>query len=199
MEDISNYGLTINPIQSFKEWYESAKKVEENADAMTLATSSKNGTPSARMLLFKGMIRDGFTLYTNYSSQKAKDILENPKASIVFYWHKSERQVRISGIIEKLSEEESQSYFHSRSRESQIASFISNQSEQIESKEALLEKFKKKQKQLQNQEVPYPKNWGGFLLKPQKIEFFIYGEHRLNDRILFSYINGLWTYKRLQP
>ena len=201
MENLSKFKIAENPISTFNEWLEHARQVDDNPEAFALATATIEGVPSVRYLLYKGIQdSDNFLFFTNYDSEKARDLDSNPVASMAFFWRNSQRQVRIQGSIKRLSQEESKSYFHSRDRESQIASAVSNQSSIIESRAQLLSKHKAYSEKLGQDEVPYPKNWGGYLLSPTKIEFFIYGEHRLNDRFLFSKKDEIcWDIQRLQP
>ncbi len=199
MSDYKKYGLSEDPFQNFFEWLEEAKKLEKDANAFVLSTASKEGIPSARFLLFKGIKDQSFCFYTNYDSQKALDVLENPNACMSFYWPHTGKQIRISGDVIKMNESDSQEYFFSRGRESQMASIISKQSRPLSNREELDKAFREKFQELENKEIPYPENWGGFLLNPTKIEFFIYGEHRLNDRFLFSKNNDLWDIQRLWP
>ena len=200
MDDLIKYSLNNNPIESFTRWYEDAKKVEQNAEAMNLSTIDlKNNRPDSRTVLFKGMKEGACTFYTNYGSVKAHEIEANNEACLVFYWHVSKRQVRIHGKIRKMSEADSMTYFHSRDRQSQLASFISDQSQPIADKEELLKKLDTATQKYQGQDIPFPKNWGGYLLEPYEFEFFVYGDYRINDRFLFKQQNSNWSVTRLQP
>mgnify|MGYP002624029195 CR=1 FL=1 len=199
MDDLKKYELSQDPIESFLSWHQQAKKLEADADAMTLATATKSGMVSARTVLYKGMQQEQFCFYTHYNSPKGKELEENPNASVVFYWPKFQRQIRAKVSVTKMNLEDSNKYFYSRPHESQVASLISQQSEPIADGDTLLKKFQAKQTELNNKTVPYPENWGGFLLKPYEIEFFIYGENRLNHRFLFRKIDNLWKPQRLQP
>lgn len=201
MEKLSDYLLTTDPLESFRLWYEKACQDELNPEAFTLATASKEGVPSARILLLKGF-RAGnyFRFFTHSTSQKGSELKENPWASMVFYWVKGERQVRINGEVLPLERSETQKYFSSRAHESQVASFISEQSEAIESREKLEEKFSNALKKFPEGQVPFPENWKGYELKASTMEFFVYGKHRLNDRFLYQKNTaGTWDIKRLQP
>lgn len=203
MEKLEQFDLTNDPIESFYKWYLDAAKCEQNAEAMTLATVSNSGRPDARVLLFKGMKERALTFYTNYGSPKGHDLEVHPEGCIVFYWHNSKRQVRLHGHVKKMSHEDSNRYFQSRDRDSQLASYISEQSSPIADKQALLDKLEKARKQFANKEVPTPEHWGGYFFEPYEIEFFVYGDYRLNDRFLFKLdqskaMNG-WSYSRIQP
>jgi pyridoxamine 5'-phosphate oxidase len=200
MDNLIKYSLTDNPLDSFMSWYADAKKVEQNAEAMTLSTIDlKHNRPDARTVLFKG-IKDGCcTFYTNYLSNKARELAGNNEACLLFYWHASKRQVRIQGQVRKMTEADSKSYFHSRDRQSQLASMISEQSSPIADKDALMTKLTEATKKYDGVEIPYPENWGGYLFEPYEFEFFVYGDYRINDRFLFKKQNNNWSVTRLQP
>jgi pyridoxamine 5'-phosphate oxidase len=200
MENLTKYNLSTDPFETFNTWFTKAKEIDDNAEAFALATSTSEGMPSVRYILFKGLLDNQFKFFTNYNSDKAQDLDSNPFASMAFFWRNSGRQVRITGKIVKADTDISMNYFSSRDKESQVASAVSNQSSPIESREKLLENYNNYLSELSDGEVPYPDNWGGYLLQPTKIEFFIYGEHRLNDR--FEFILGddnSWQIQRLQP
>ena len=200
MDNLTQYNLGSNPFENFQQWFESAKKIEANAEAMSLATYDRDkNRPSTRYLLYKGMREQKIIFYTNYFSPKSHDLDANPEVALAFYWHESKKQVRIQGRVEKMTLEDSKLYFHSRDRESQIASYISTQSAAIASKEELLNKYAEVQKQFAGKEIPHPKNWGGYLVTPYEFEFFLYGQYRLNDRFLFELKNDSWIISRLQP
>lgn len=200
MDSLIEYSLSNNPLDSFSSWYDDAKKVEQNADAMTLSTVDlKNNRPDSRTVLFKG-IKDGCcTFYTNYMSNKASELEGNNEACLLFYWHLSKRQVRIHGKVRKMSQADSEKYFHSRDRQSQLASMISDQSSPIADKEALLKKLSEAKDKYEGTDIPYPTNWGGYLFEPYEFEFFVYGDYRINDRFLFKKKNNDWSWTRLQP
>ncbi len=199
--NLSLFNLTLEPFDNFQSWYLEAKNKEENADAFVLSTANLEGEPSARYLLHKGIHDKKFCFYSNYNSRKAKDIFENPRACMSFFWHRSGRQVRVSGNVEKMEEKLSREYFYSRSFESQLASALSNQSAPMSSKEEFMKDFNHKKELFKNKgKIEYPKNWGGFYLVPNKFEFFIYGEHRINDRIEFLRAeNESWRVQLLYP
>jgi pyridoxamine 5'-phosphate oxidase len=161
-----------------------AKIVDPNA--MQLATVSKDGTPSVRTVLFKGLLRDGFTFYTNYDSPKAKDLVATKKAALNFFWAELAQQIRIDGVVEKLSRAESEDYFRSRPRLSQIGAWASAQSETISDFKQLEERVREFEKKFENQEVPCPENWGGFVLFPLRIEFWFGRIGRLHERFVFE-------------
>ena len=200
MDDLINYLLNKDPEVSFLDWYAQAKKLEQNPDAMTLATFDTNyGRPDARTVLFKGVKGGCLTFYTNYMSTKAQELEKNNEACLLFYWHASKRQVRIQGKVVKMPEGDSKAYFHSRDRQSQLASLISQQSSPIEDKNTLLKRLDEAQKKYDGVEIPYPVNWGGFLFEPYEFEFFVYGDYRINDRFLYKKKNNDWVITRLQP
>src|SRR5262249_40479752 len=138
--------------------------------SMTLATSGKNGEVSARIVLLKSFSPEGFTFYTNYGSRKGRQLLENPRAALVFHWPYMQRQIRIEGVVEKTGHNDSERYFHSRPRLSQLAAAVSEQSSSIPSRKVLIERFKNLQQKLSGQEVPLPSTWGGYRLVPDLIE-----------------------------
>jgi len=193
--------LDPNPITQFHRWFEEARAAKVlQLDAMALATATKDGRPSARMVLLKGFDASGFVFYTNYESRKGKELASNPVAALVFHWPELERQVRIEGSVEKVSPEESDAYFQTRPRESQISAHVSAQSELIRSREELDRRFEELQKQYEGHPIPRPAYWGGYRLKPSRIEFFQSRFARLNDRILYErQEDGSWVMKRLAP
>lgn len=193
--------LLNNPLEQFQRWYEEAKqKNEPKFDAMTLATASANAKPSARIVLYKGIIRGGFVFYTNYYSQKSRNMTENPQAAIVFYWPLIQKQVRAEGRVEQLTREESESYFATRPYESKIGAWISEQSQEIPSREYLLSRYKKYCETFPvEREVRCPDYWGGYCLIPDRMEFWIAQEHRLHDRFVYTKKNEEWEIIRLAP
>lgn len=201
MDNLQNYHLGNDPLISFQEWYEAALKVEQNAPAMSVSTYDyERHRPMARVLLFKGMKNSCLTFYTNYLSHKSKDLEKNPEVCLNFYWHVLGRQVRVQGTAVKMTAADSEAYFHSRDRDSQIASYVSTQSSFIEDKDALMKKFEQAKKQFENQTIPCPVHWGGYLVQPYEFEFFLYGANRINDRFVYQLNqNKQWQVHRLQP
>ncbi|XP_077978525.1 pyridoxine/pyridoxamine 5'-phosphate oxidase-like isoform X2 [Glandiceps talaboti] len=206
-----------DPIAQFTAWFKLAcddPKIGE-ANAMTLATATKDGIPSARMVLLKGFGKEGFRFFTNYGSRKGSELTSNPQASLVFYWETLSRQVRIEGPVEKLSVEASTEYFHSRPRDSQIGAIVSHQSTVIESRDVLTQRDAELKEQYAdtNIVIPKPEYWGGFLLRPKTIEFWQGQSNRLHDRIVFRRPRNEevideklthtgddgWVYERLSP
>jgi pyridoxamine 5'-phosphate oxidase len=189
-----------NPFKQFSVWYNSALESDfPHSDAMTLATADKNGKPSARIVLLKGFDENGFVFFTNYESRKGSELIQNPYASLVFYWNKLDRQVRIEGVTKKISLKESEEYFHSRPRGSRLGALISPQSKVIESREELEKRYEEFEKMYEGQEIPLPKNWGGFRLKPDYFEFWQNRDNRLHDRITYTLGNNSWKLNRLAP
>jgi len=206
LKDYSNETLdeeTIDPdaIKQFQSWFSDA--VAERLplpEAMTLATATKEGRPSARMVLLKQIDDEGFVFYTNYRSSKAKQLEENPFAALVFYWPQLERQVRVEGSVSRVSAQESDDYFRSRPRDSQIGALASPQSEVIEGREILVQRFGELEASYLDRDVERPEHWGGYRVKAERIEFWKGRSGRLHDRILYELqSNGSWTIKRLAP
>jgi pyridoxamine 5'-phosphate oxidase len=190
-----------NPFIQFKYWFDQALIAQlPEPNAMTLATATPDGKPSARIVLLKNFDERGFVFYTNYNSQKGQELAENPQASLVFWWAEQERQVRISGRVEKVSENESDEYFHSRPLNSRLGAWTSNQSEVIESREVLEQRLQELQTKYQNQHVPRPRHWGGLRVIPTEIEFWQGRPSRLHDRLLYTRDDdGSWKIERLSP
>jgi pyridoxamine 5'-phosphate oxidase len=191
--------ISSSPFIQFKLWFDlviKANFIEPNA--MTIATATKSGLPSARVVLLKGFDETGFTFFTNYGSRKGKELLENPFASLLFWWREFERQVRIEGKLEKLSREESQKYFNLRPLKSRYGALTSNQSEVISGREILEKKFAELEKQY-GDNPPTPENWGGYKLIPTKFEFWQGRQDRLHDRICYEKVNDAWKIYRIQP
>lgn len=198
---LSEESIDSNPITQFDKWWNEAVASDiEEVNAMTLATASADGIPSARIVLLKGFSEKGFVFFTNYDSFKGKQLLENPKACLVFFWKELERQVRITGIVQKTNDEESDEYFYSRPYESQLGACISPQSTVIESREWLENRYIEFEKQSSKLTIQRPSHWGGFIVKPVIIEFWQGRPSRLHDRIEYSLQeNGEWTLIRLAP
>lgn len=176
-----------DPIKWFKTWFELAKQCKEISEpnAMCLATATKDGFPSARFVLMKSFGTDGFVFFTNSDSRKGKEMTENPNVAVVFYWESLKKSVRIEGSISKIPPEESDNYFHSRPRDSQIGACVSKQSSVVANRQVLEDINEELTKKYENKEIPRPSNWGGYLITPKKIEFWQGQSNRLHDRIVF--------------
>jgi len=193
-----------DPIEQFQRWLAEAVAADpEDFTAMTLATADRTGRPSARIVLLKGVDARGFVFYTNYGSDKARDLEENPRAALVFYWSAFERQVRVEGTVERTTREESEAYFHSRPRPSQVGATISPQSAVIGGREELERKVAEMEERLAGAEVPLPDTWGGYRLHPETIEFWQGRRDRLHDRLVYRRQRRQpdedWTIERLAP
>ncbi len=193
-------GVDADPIRQFHQWWNEAtlSNIEE-PNAMTLATSNKNGKPSARIVLLKGLSNDGFVFYTNYESRKGDELKENPFASLLFFWKELERQVRIEGTVTKTSEEKSIDYFVSRPELSKIGAWSSPQSSVIPDRDHLEKNVTKYQQQFGDGEIPKPPHWGGYKVKPTLIEFWQGRPSRLHDRLQYTLNNEKWIIERLAP
>ncbi len=186
-----------NPFDQFKNWFVDTKNSEIlEANAMTLATASKDGKPSARIVLLKEVTETGFVFFTNYNSQKGMDLAENPQAEILFFWDALERQVRIGGNVKKISQDESRAYFDTRPPESRAGAIASPQSQKIESRAVIEEKIKTV---LAENKLDMPENWGGYILEPNYFEFWQGRHSRLHDRIIYELLEGNWKIGRLAP
>ena len=190
-----------NAMEQFDRWWQDALKSDiDEVNAMTLATASSDGLPSARIVLLKGYHEEGFQFYSNYESFKGKQLDENPRACLVFFWKELERQVRITGLVQRLSEKESSDYFRTRPEGSRIGAWASPQSTVIESSEWLINQVKEFEDKFSDSEIPKPPHWGGYLVKPVTIEFWQGRPSRLHDRLLYSLKeNGSWMIERLAP
>ena len=198
---LSEKKADANPMKQFAKWWKqaAASKIDE-VNAMTLATASQDGVPAARIVLLKGVDENGFIFFTNYESFKGQQLTENPKACLVFFWKELERQVRITGLVEKISVAASDEYFHSRPEGSQLGAIASPQSRIIENREWLDKHFKKLKKQLKNETIQRPEHWGGYIVKPVIIEFWQGRPSRLHDRLQYSLQEtGEWKIERLAP
>lgn len=189
-----------DPVAQFSVWWDEAVKSDiTEVNAMTLATCNIDGKPSARIVLLKGFTNEGFVFYTNYESSKGNDLKNNSYAALVFFWKELERQVRIEGAVEKISEAESDSYFSSRPTGSKIGAWASAQSSAVANREVIEESYLNYLNKFNTQLIPRPKYWGGYIVKPEKIEFWQGRSSRLHDRISYIKQNEDWKIERLSP
>jgi pyridoxamine 5'-phosphate oxidase len=194
--------LDPDPFQQFKLWFDESVRTagDREPNAMTLATASKHGVPSARIVLLKGFSERGFIFFTNYESRKARDLLENPRAALNFHWPWLERQIQVEGGAEKVSREESKIYFDKRPIGSRLGAMVSQQSSVIESRELLERRLDKVAADYRNDAPPVPDFWGGYLVRPERFEFWQGRENRLHDRFLYSKAGtSEWRIERLSP
>jgi len=201
LQSLSKKDVSEDPVLQFQKWFGEALQAQiEEVNAMTVATASSDGIPSARIVLLKAFSQKGLTFYTNYNSFKAQQIVENPRACLVFFWKELERQVRITGIVEQVSETESNEYFESRPAASRIGAWASPQSQVIESREWLEANEEKMLQQLGDAPITRPAHWGGYMVKPVNYEFWQGRPGRLHDRIQYALMqDGSWKRERLAP
>ena len=197
---LSEHEVDADPIRQFAHWFDAALAAEiSEPNAMNLATIGKLGRPSARIVLLKDFDARGFTWYTNYSSRKGQDLLEHPYAAITFHWGELERQIRIEGTVDRVSDEENDSYFSIRPIKSRLGAIASAQSMPIESRELLEQQFEEASEKF-GETPPRPAHWGGYRLKPDLLEFWQGRRSRLHDRVLYTLdSDGIWQRSRLQP
>ncbi len=189
----------FNAINFFTNWLDEARdKLGLKEIPMALASSSLDGIPSVRIVYLKDISKQGFVFFTNYNSNKGKDLIENPIVELNFFWEELERQVRVTGSVEKISPNESDAYFKTRPRKSQLGAWASKQSQILESRKVFIDRLDKVDKKYPD-EVPRPENWGGFRVVPEQIEFWQMGEFRLHDRFISEKIDDKWIINRLYP
>ena len=193
--------VDASPFRQFTRWFEEAAAAGTRApEAAAIATATRDGAPSVRMVLVKGTDETGFVFYTNYGSRKAAELTANPRAALLFHWDLLGRQVRIEGAVERTAAAESEAYVHSRPRASQISALASPQSTTIESREWLEQRVTDLTARYEDAELPVPEQWGGFRLLPQLFEFWQHRDDRLHDRILYTPTgDGRWRIERLAP
>ena len=199
LQTLQEEDVATDPIEQFNKWWDESIKSEIiEANAMTLATANAAGIPSARTVLLKAFSTEGFIFFTNYESQKGEDLAANPNAALLFFWKEMERQVRIEGKVEKISEEESDAYFNSRPLGSRIGAWASPQSKVINDRTVIENNVQKFTEEF-GEKIPRPPHWGGYLLVPVKMEFWQGRSSRLHDRILFTREDNSWKISRLAP
>lgn len=200
LKQFDEQDILSNPIEQFQLWFDEAIQAEVNEpNAMTLATIKPNGYPAARVVLLKGVSELGFTFFTNYQSNKGKELESNPHVSLVFTWLELQRQVRIEGKAFKISKEDSDAYFHSRPIGSQIGAHASPQSQPLANRQELERMFKEFEQLFNQKPIMRPEHWGGYLVEPHAIEFWQGRQNRLHDRFLFTKTQGNWAHTRLAP
>jgi pyridoxamine 5'-phosphate oxidase len=192
--------LDPDPIRQFAIWFTAALEVGiAEVNSVALATVAENGQPTTRMVLLKSYDRDGFVFYTNYQSEKGRHLEKNPLAGLVVHWKELERQIRIDGVAETVSREESVRYFHSRPIGSQLGAWVSHQSEVIDARRILEARLSELEERFATQEVPCPPHWGGYRIKPERIEFWQGRPSRLHDRFRYTRQDQSWRIDRLAP
>lgn len=196
---ILNYDLTESPFESFKTWYEQAGQHDTHTDAFSLATCGNDRRPSCRYLLLKGHGEDGYQFYTNRESLKGRQISDNPFGEMTFFWRNWGRQIRISGKIEAINRDQTRALYAKRARESKLATAISKQGQKLESRDVLLKAYEKANRELSDEQLQLPDHWEGYRLIPDCFVFFVYGDHRLNERFSFELIDGKWSHSLLYP
>jgi pyridoxamine 5'-phosphate oxidase len=198
MPPLEREGLREDPIEQFADWFERASGEVSLAEAMTLATVDADGSPDARMVLLKGFGADGFRFFTNYESAKGEELAANARAALVVYWRELDRQVRVRGEVERLPASDSDAYFESRPRDSRIAAAASPQSRPVE-REELDRRYAELERELEGADPSRPDHWGGYLLRPDRIEFWQGRESRMHDRFLYARDGDGWRIERLAP
>jgi pyridoxamine 5'-phosphate oxidase len=199
-ETLTEADVDADPVAQFGRWFEQATQAGLlEPSAMTLATATPDGRPSARMVLLRGFDERGFCFYSNYESRKAAELAANPRAALVFWWDALERQVRIEGRIERTTREESEAYFHSRPPGSQLSAAASPQSRVIEDRAMLEERVRRLATDSHNGQVPLPDFWGGYRLAPEVVEFWQGRPNRLHDRLRYRRAGDAWKIERLAP
>ena len=197
---LSEEDVNPDPFKQFSVWLEDALAAKLLQPlGMALATATRDGRPSVRMVLLRGVSEKGFCFFTNYESRKARELQTNPRAALVFYWAELDRQVRVEGTIERLSAEESDAYFQTRPRGSQLGAWASPQSQIIPNRELLERNLQELTAKYSSGQVPRPPHWGGYRLVPQAIEFWAGGDNRLHDRLRYTRDGQGWTVQRLAP
>jgi pyridoxamine 5'-phosphate oxidase len=193
-------GMVTDPYALFETWFAEARQSEINdSNAVALATADEAGRPSVRMVLLKGHDERGFVFYTNQDSRKGSELEANPQAALLFHWKSLRRQVRIEGAVQPVSVAEADAYFASRSRDSQLGAWASDQSRPLLARQVFEQRFEEVTRRFEGGPVPRPPRWSGFRVVPERIEFWMDREHRLHERRLFSFYRGAWSESLLYP
>ncbi|MBP9742352.1 MAG: pyridoxamine 5'-phosphate oxidase [Burkholderiales bacterium] len=192
--------MAENPFIQFASWFEDVLSIDDlDPCAMVLSTIDESGFPDSRVVLLLGLKDNKFIFYTSYASVKAQQMLNNNKVAVNFYWAELSRQVRIQGVVEKITPQENQLYFATRDRGGQLAAYSVIQSSPIKDRDSLVQQYKIAEEAFQNQEITCPENWGGYAITPVKYEFFQGRNSRLHDRMVYSLVNGKWQIQRIAP
>jgi pyridoxamine 5'-phosphate oxidase len=199
MPPLNRSALADDPIEQFREWYERAAKEVPLADAMTLATVDTDGTPDARMVLLKGFGPDGFRFFTNLESAKARQLRAKPRAALVVYWRELDRQVRIRGAVDKLLPADDDAYFATRAAAARLGAWASPQSEALPDRDALDQRVREVSERFAGGDIPRPEFWGGYIVRPERIEFWQGQAARLHDRFVYVREGAGWSVQRLAP
>lgn len=201
LQSLLETDIAEDPVTQFSRWWDDAEKSQlDEINAMTLATASASGLPDARIVLLKSFSEEGFVFFTNYNSQKGKELAENPRACLVFFWKELERQVRVMGSVEKVSAQESDAYFNSRPAGSRVGAWASPQSSVIESRSVIENNIAAVEARFAGTNISRPPHWGGYIVVPELIEFWQGRSNRLHDRLQYSKTeNGGWKAERLAP
>ncbi len=199
-QSLSEDAVSVNPIIQFSKWWKEAIKSQgDEVNAMTLATCNNKGQPSARIVLLKGFSDEGFIFFTNYESKKGTDLAQNPHAALVFFWKELERQVRVEGNVQKVSEADSNDYFLTRPEASRLGAWSSPQSKPIKNRQLLESNLKLYRERFIDGNIPRPAYWGGYIVKPSIIEFWQGRPGRLHDRLQYTHDKNQWQLQRLAP
>jgi pyridoxamine 5'-phosphate oxidase len=197
---IDESSVDVDPIRQFDLWFDEVLNAgQPDPEAMTLSTTTADGVVSARVVLLRDFDQRGFVFFTNYNSRKARELAANPRAALTFFWFSHDRQVRIEGTVEKITKQESEEYFQTRPRGSQLGAWASPQSDEISDRHVLEESMDEIERRFQNMPVPCPPFWGGYRVRPEKIEFWQGRVNRLHDRILYTLHDSVWRISRLAP
>jgi pyridoxamine 5'-phosphate oxidase len=198
-EPLDEADVDADPLVQFGRWYEEAASVVASPESMAIASSDPEGRPSVRMVLLKGFGSEGLVFFTNFESRKGRELTENPEAALLFHWEPLGRQVRIEGVVDRVGNEQSDAYFASRPRESQLGAIASRQSRPVEDRQTLETEVELLRERFADHDVPRPPWWGGFRVAPRSYEFWQHRDNRLHDRLLYTPDAAGWRLTRLQP